>query len=457
MRNTPSPESGESSPDEVKKEKRIFGKTKRTKSVRSAVSSFDLRASFGMSERDVPEVPQVPAEMRPRLESDSRDKQRARQEALSQLTAHSRQDSEVSFSGMSSFSEVRRGFEFNDSRPVFYPPSNNASQASSQSHRFGHGQQESVFSIASVSSYGAVVKTGSLDPFGYALPTRPMSEEMSISVDDTFSFLRRDPVRKRVDSDASSFYFNSSRDVSKRHRRQNDSMASALSGPPISIYNRSYGAHRKRDSSTSASSIAHAYGAFGANGGRLAWAKHQRDFSVDSVASGYSARLGRPGVGDKMFESAREYGVPLTSISASPSQSVDMQEMGNRTSFDSILDTDRRSSMDDSLFDETGRRTSVSSASVFGYESHHPLPRAPGLLPPHQFRPILIISVNSSHGSRAEDDTMITVRCYCPVGVLITDIHSRCSEADMFVAVPLDLHLTLRLVTACGVRVGMPL
>lgn len=351
----------------------------------------------------------MPADARIRLESDSSEKQRARQEALSQLTAHSRQDSEVSFSGMSSFSEVRRGFEFNDSRPVFYPPAN-TTQESSQSHRFGHGQQESVFSIASVSSYGAVLQSGAVDPFGYALPTRPMSDEMSMSVDDTFSFLRRDPTRQRVDSDASSFYFNSSRDVSKRHRRQNDSMASGFSGPPISLYNRSYGAHRKSDSSTSASSIAHAYGTYGASGGRVAWAKHhQRDYSVDSVASGYSARLGRPGVGDKMFESARELGMPLTSISASPSQSVDARDIGNRTSFDSILDTDRRSSMDDSLFDETGRRTSVSSASVFGYESHHPLPRAPGLLPPHQFRPVSLISVNSSHGTKAEDDTMITV------------------------------------------------
>ncbi len=102
--------------------------------------------------------------------------------------------------------------------------------------------------------------------------------------------------------------------------------------------------------------------------------------------------------------------MPLTSISASPSQSVDAKEIGNRTSFDSILDADRRSSMDDSLFEETGRRSSVSSASVFGYESHHPLPRAPGLLPPHQFRPVSFISVNSSHGTKAEDDTMITVR-----------------------------------------------
>lgn len=41
LRNTPSPESADSSPNEVKKEKKIFGKTKRTKSVRSAVSSFE--------------------------------------------------------------------------------------------------------------------------------------------------------------------------------------------------------------------------------------------------------------------------------------------------------------------------------------------------------------------------------------------------------------------------------
>ena len=87
---------------------------------------------------------------------------------------------------------------------------------------------------------------------------------------------------------------------------------------------------------------------------------------MDSVTSDFSARhLGRPGVGDKIFESAPDYGMPLTSISASPPESVMGKPQGNGTSYNSILDgkgrrssteyEDRRSSSD-SLFDQTGDR-----------------------------------------------------------------------------------------------------
>ncbi len=46
--------------------------------------------------------------------------------------------------------------------------------------------------------------------------------------------------------------------------------------------------------------------------------------------------------------------------------------LGERSSFDSVLDDDRHSSMDDSLFKRTGLRSSVSSDLVFGYD--HPPP-----------------------------------------------------------------------------------
>ncbi|KAF7315722.1 hypothetical protein MIND_00087900 [Mycena indigotica] len=67
----------------------------------------------------------------------------------------------------------------------------------------------------SVSSYGHVTDPGVNDPFEYGLPTpslreQPSSEDLSISlsmsVDNAFSFLAWDSRRKRVASDASSFY-----------------------------------------------------------------------------------------------------------------------------------------------------------------------------------------------------------------------------------------------------------
>jgi hypothetical protein len=71
--------------------------------------------------------------------------------------------------------------------------------------------------------------------------------------------------------------------------------------------NRSYGNHRlsENDTSTSGSSLAHQYAVFDAKGGRVVWAKHRQDSSMDSVMSDYSvAGLGRPDVGDKMFDTA---------------------------------------------------------------------------------------------------------------------------------------------------------
>jgi hypothetical protein len=174
------------------------------------------------------------------------------------------------------------------------------------------------------------------------------------------------------------------------------------------MYNRSFGAHRRNDSNTSTSSLAHSYAMFGANGGRAAWARHRQDASMDSVMSDFSAaRLGRPGLGDKMFETAADHGMPLTSISASPPESLAPEQLRNHSSFDSILDDDRRSSMNDSLFDKTGNRSSMSSDSVFGYDDHHP-PQG-HLLPSMHLRPLSAFTVNSVHSPMKEDDTMISV------------------------------------------------
>jgi serine/arginine repetitive matrix protein 2 len=106
------------------------------------------------------------------------------------------------------------------------------------------------------------------------------------------------------------------RDRGRRHQ------SSVSIASPISLYNCSYGVHRRSDSNTSVSPVAHSYALYGTNGGRAAWARHRQDTSVDSVQSDFSVMcLGHPGIGDKMFNMAVDQGKPLTSISASPLES----------------------------------------------------------------------------------------------------------------------------------------
>ena len=166
--------------------------------------------------------------------------------------------------------------------------------------------------------------------------------------------------------------------------------------------------------------MAFSHAMHGANSGWAAWAKHHRDSSMDSVMSDFSARcLGHPGVGDKIFKSAPDYGMPLTSISASPPKSVTGKPQGNGMSYDSILDgKGRRSSTEyedccsspDSLFNQTGDRSSVSSETVFGYDELRHLQG--NLLPSHQFRPLSTYSDTTRHSPHNENDTMISVRSF---------------------------------------------
>ncbi|KAK0197754.1 hypothetical protein F5146DRAFT_1116785 [Armillaria mellea] len=241
-------------------------------------------------------VSEVP---RPRVNSDSSSKTASR--------AHSRHVSGSSFTGLDTFEEVRRGFEFPDNRPTFYPPS---ATAYSRCNR-----QESPMSFASVSSYGSVVNPGIVDPFKYgdcglpSLQEMPSSESLSMSTsmsmnaEDTFGFLRRGQ-RRRADSDTSSFYFKPS---GRGHHRSESNCSVSSQFPPNSRYNRSFGVgfgggHVRSDSDNSMSSVANSYTMHGANAGLAPWAKHHRP--QDSVASEFSAamRVGRPGIGDKMFD-----------------------------------------------------------------------------------------------------------------------------------------------------------
>ncbi|ESK93500.1 hypothetical protein Moror_1670 [Moniliophthora roreri MCA 2997] len=362
------------------------------------------------------EVPQRQPVPRPRVNSDSSMKQSTRSNVQSVIQyRHSRHESGFSFTGFDSFEEVRRGFEFHDYRPAFYPPP----PSTTFTRRGAHGRQESTISFASISSVGYVLNPGVPDPFDYGLPSlreRPSSEDMSsismsMSIDDTFSFMHHPSYRRRrVESDASSFYFNPALQSSnsRGHRRHESNMSVVSQGPPVSLYNRSFAAHRRNDSSTSASSIAHSYAMHGASGGRAAWARHRRGASTDSVASDFSAmRLGRPGIGDKMFD-APDYGAPLQSISASPPESTNADNYTDRFNtqsyLDSILDADQQSVAEDSLFEKTGQRSSVSSDSVFGNDED----ASNQLLPP-TYRPLSSISIQSIHSPMKDDDTMLSM------------------------------------------------
>jgi hypothetical protein len=110
---------------------------------------------------------------RPRSNSDASARQIAQEKRRSIYKAMSRPASGISFTGFDSFDEVRRGFEFSDDRPTFYPPS-------AATRRVPHRRHESTLSTMSVSSYGRVINAGSLDPFIYGLSSlRESSEDMS--------------------------------------------------------------------------------------------------------------------------------------------------------------------------------------------------------------------------------------------------------------------------------------
>lgn len=88
-----------------------------------------------------------------------------------------------------------------------------------------------------------------------------------------------------------------------------------------------------------------------------------------------------------MFDTS--HGAPLSAISASPESTYNDPEV-SRTSWDSIMDNDRYTSVvDDSLFDKTRSRNSVSSESVFGSDPYAQYTRPP---PSHQFRLMSIIA-----------------------------------------------------------------
>jgi hypothetical protein len=111
----------------------------------------------------------LPLPSRVRLNSYSNSKRTAHTTArTSYVPSHYRRSPELSLADFDSFMEVRRGFEFHDNRPNFYPPPETTSRGK-------YIRRESMFSIASILSYGQVINNGSIDPFDYgAIASAPL-------------------------------------------------------------------------------------------------------------------------------------------------------------------------------------------------------------------------------------------------------------------------------------------
>ena len=309
-----------------------------------------------------------------------------------------------------------------------------------------HGLNQSTSSIASISSYGVLLHSGVRNPFGYdrsSVGTTGQPQDVQTEgLRPKYDRSRRQTKRFSVDSDRSSFYFNSSHPpVTRRHRDSIISFTSASGAPTVGFMNRT---RQRLDSIDSESELANAYGNYGAHAGRMAYAEKEDGPSRDSIISEVSVgRLGRPGLGDKMFESHHDDTVPLSDISASPYGSEvgrGDESLAERPSMDSMVSgyDDHRSSVD-SIFDRNNSRpSSVSSGSVFGNDELS-VPARGALFPQYgtkKLRPLSMLSFMSTNTSiQEEDDTMISMlggeKVRVPRGALGTSLNSSpCANAE---------------------------
>lgn len=221
-----------------------------------------------------------------------------------------------------------------------------------------HQRDQSGFSIASMSSVGSVIETGVAGEytnyfevnFTNHLNNQQRSHSRNVSTDSAIS---RQP----------------SRDSFGRHHRRNSSIISVESineelaavlrgvGPPVSLHNARRASYISR----------HRRGESGESFGRSDWAAHRRNSSVESTSSNVSlARLGRPGLGDRMFQ--LDGGVQLTSITGSPAEDPDAYSpepspapvrsgtaLTHQWSYSSILDGDTSRATFNSLFNVSNR------------------------------------------------------------------------------------------------------
>ena len=250
--------------------------------------------------------------------------------------------------------------------------------ATRQGQRRAQRMDEAGLSIASMSSLGSIIETGAVGDFTNYFEmdfanhlnqqARVNAESCPGQVDHASSYASQDNSRPR------------------RHHRRNSSVVSVESiseelagilrdmstGPPVSMHNArrsGYISRHRRSGSGEQSSF-----------GRSDWAAHKRNSSVESSSSVVSlARIGRPGLGDRMFQ--LDGGVQLTSITGSPADDAASPEpnpLANRVqsvihhkrenSYDSFFEHDLSKYTSDSLFDSSHNFTKPDSLfdSTFG-------------------------------------------------------------------------------------------
>ncbi|KAG9087548.1 hypothetical protein FRC06_002487, partial [Ceratobasidium sp. 370] len=325
------------------------------------------------------------------------------------------------------------------SDPFGYNPSHSWARSSNSSHATQNSHQESMVSAPSGPSHSRMLNISQEDPFDYEALMRELDEASSM-IEESTQGLERSVARRRrskrmsVESDRSSFYCRTN-------------------APPVSFHNRGYGRHLGHSQhlpTESGSSLANGYGNLGANAGRVTWARHRPESADSNISERYDQYVARPGLGDKMFQTGVEHGIPLPSIMASPTNSevsadpqfyyeqhtgrysyvsdqrrnsyfsehrnsyapsaVEQRRM-SFMSYDSLVDgvgDERRHSIDmESLYERRGRTNSISSVSVFGDDHRRRRHNRGGLQPGH-FRPVSIISMQSDVSDR-DDDTMVSM------------------------------------------------
>src|SRR5258708_7950249 len=252
-----------------------------------------------------------------------RDVQLSMEKSL-QSNEHSHEDSMMSISSVGSIINSGTSDPFGYRDEVSGPPQIPLPPAPSQ----GPDHSDSNISFLSMSSLGRIIRPGKHNPFGYATTddshtSLSQTMDLALCVDD--SNLPEQKTKSRESSDPEKSKPPSLLPPTVHgHFRDDSAMSITSLGPPVSFHNASYRRHqRNRSSNDSGGSVTHPYNVFGANRGRAKSAKHQSDASIDSFASDSSMpRFERPGLGDKMLDSAADYrGIPLTSISASPGAS----------------------------------------------------------------------------------------------------------------------------------------
>ena len=135
------------------------------------------------------------------------------------------------------------------------------------------------------------------------------------------------------------------------------------------------------------------YARYGANSGMSACARHRKGlygFCHERLL--YSA-----------FRSTR-----------APENSASQSQFGHPNSFDSIIKEEQRFSMEDFIFEKTDQPVLISD---WRFSNNYLHSYRSGLLPPHQFLPLSVLSI----GQANDDDTMISVSLSKPYSMYLTE------------------------------------